>query len=260
MNKSPKKGLAITEIGSGPTIVCLHAIGHDHKDFLPLANKLKERFHFVLIDWPGHGQSADDGRPPRASDYAASIEQFLTQKGWSSVHVMGNSIGGAAAIDLAYRRPDLVKSLILCNSGGLAQIDPTVKLAVKTMVAFFGAGRRGAGWFERAFGWYYRLVLPKAPERRQEIVSNGRQMAHLLEQAWVGFGLPEADQRAQAAKLQMPVWVAWAKSDMILSLSRSRAAIAQIPHHELTLYEGGHSPFLEDLDNFSDKLGKIISY
>src|SRR3989442_4919142 len=61
--------LAYDDDGSGPAIVCLHAIGHGAGDFA-LRTRLRGRYRFVALDWPGQGNSADDHQPASAGRYA----------------------------------------------------------------------------------------------------------------------------------------------------------------------------------------------
>ena len=103
--------------------------------------------------------------------------------------LLGDSIGGAAAVRYAAELPACVDGLILSNSGG------------------FDRGGFLAG-------------------------------------IWRSFRTAEADQRALAARLTMPVLVAWASEDRIIRGSRSRAAIEAIPNGRVVMFQAGHSPFL----------------
>jgi 4,5:9,10-diseco-3-hydroxy-5,9,17-trioxoandrosta-1(10),2-diene-4-oate hydrolase len=88
--------------------------------------------------------------------------------------VIGNSIGGAAAIHYAKARP--VRALVLCDSGGLVSVDRTVRLFCAAFAAFFARGARGSAWFPWAYALYYRhVVLPTrtARDRCEQIIARG---------------------------------------------------------------------------------------
>jgi len=57
--------------------------------------------------------------------------------------------------------------------------------------------------------------------------------------------------RDLAASLDTPVWVAWAGSDRVNLLQYSRPAIDLLKHHSFTVFEGGHTPFLEQSHAFA---------
>ena len=253
--------LAYDDEGEGPVVLCLHSIAHGASDYAPLRARLGERFRVVALDWPGHGRSDEDRVPASAARYAEIVERFADALGLRGVAVIGNSIGGAVAIRLAARRPDLVRALVLADAGGLDRVDLTVRLASRAMARFFAAGARGARWYPRAFALYYGAVLsaPAASAQRARIVAASREMAPRLAEAWRSFGQPDADLRALAARLACPVLVAWAKRDRVLLLRRSRPAIRRIAGARLELFPGGHAPFLECPDEFARVLEGFLA-
>jgi pimeloyl-ACP methyl ester carboxylesterase len=207
-------------------------------------------FEVIALDWPGQGDSPADGGPVTPEHYADLLDAALPQLCEQPPVLIGNSIGGATAIVYAARRP--VRALVLCNSGGLAPVGPTERRAIALLAAFFRAGARGAWWFKAAFAAYYRLILPRAPQRRRQIVATAYEIAPVLAEAWEGFARPEADLRSLAATITAPTLFAWAKGDKILPWAKSAAGAGRFPRHSVHLFNGGHSAFLEDADAFAE--------
>jgi 4,5:9,10-diseco-3-hydroxy-5,9,17-trioxoandrosta-1(10),2-diene-4-oate hydrolase len=244
--------LAYEDRGEGQAVVCLHATGHGAGDFAPLRERLGHRYRFVTLDWPGQGRSGDDLVPASAQRYAALLAGFLDALGIEAPIVLGNSIGGAAAIRFAAEHPTRPRALVLADPGGLIEVNAFARRFCNGMVRFFRAGASGARWFPAAFAAYYRLVLraPSARAQRARIVAASREIAPVLVQAWESFGAPEADIRELAASVRCPVLFTWAKQDQIVSYARSKPGIACLPNHRIALLKGGHAAFLEDLDSF----------
>lgn len=244
--------LVVARRGVGIPVLCLHSTGHGGRDYEDFAERLAPAgFEFVLVDWPGHGNSPKQppGMNMSATAYATLLETLIS-KLWgkkSQPIIIGNSIGGAAAIRVAAKRPDLVRALVLCNPGGLAGLNLVAKLYIGHMVRFFEGGAQGKERFAKAYERYYRAILPLTPaaEQRERIVAAGPEMAPLMAQAWNSFRQPDADIRALASTIQCPVFFAWAKDDKIVSWRSSKAAAVTVPDHRLQLFPGGHSPFLE---------------
>jgi 4,5:9,10-diseco-3-hydroxy-5,9,17-trioxoandrosta-1(10),2-diene-4-oate hydrolase len=249
--------------GEGPPVVALHAIGHGSGDFEPLATRLGARYSLHMIDWPGHGQSLARC-PVSAGSYAKLLDEVIPAVLGGETRpilLLGNSIGGAAAIAWSAAHPSRVAGLVLCDPGGLAPIGAFERAAIGGFARFFAAGASGPWWFRRAYAAYYRWVLPaaEARDRRARIVAAGPAMASALAEAWRSFARPEADLRAIAAKLSMPVWLAWSASDHVVPYRKSRAAAERIPLHEHTAFAGGHAPFLECPDDFAEQFSAWVA-
>lgn len=242
--------LAVVREGRGPTIVCLHAIGHGARDFEAFARAMAPRFEVIRADWPGQGRSGPDHEPASAARYADLLTALIAKLGIERPIIIGNSIGGAAAILHAARAP--VRALVLCDPGGLVAVDDTVRRFCGLFAGFFRAGARRAWWFKPAFALYYRLVLPSPAARAQRgrIIDNCHDLAPVLAQSWESFGRPEADIRAFAARLRVPAWFAWAKDDQVIPLKRCRPAIEAMAMASVTEFPGGHAAFLEQPDAF----------
>jgi pimeloyl-ACP methyl ester carboxylesterase len=245
--------LSVKRMGRGALVVCLCATGHDAGDFEPLAERLGDRFEFICIEWPGHGESGDDSISASAERYAELVEGVLWQESVRTPIVIGNSIGGATALLYASRQP--VSALVLCNSAGLLEVDKKTAKACALFAKLFAAGTRGPWWYQPLFAFYYRLVLPSpsAASQRQRIVARARQLAPSIAQAWQSFGRPEADLRQLAANLTIPIWVAWANRDWVIRLKACLPAIRRLKHGTIDTFDAGHVAFLEQPDAFAEK-------
>lgn len=245
--------LAVSRQGKGVPVVCLHAIGHGGRDFEFLAARIQNRFEVICIDWPGQGRSGVDTHRPSAERYAELLAIALSQLQVTNPIIIGNSIGGAAAILYASRHP--ARALVLCDPGGLVPITAFVRGIVALFVRFFRAGERGASWFGWAYKLYYRWIVwpaSAAAEQRRRIIQAGYEMAPILRCAWESFAEPQADVRDIAAALDIPIWCAWARGDRVIPLWMCRPAIRRMKQARLTTFKGGHSAFLEQPDQFAN--------
>lgn len=238
--------LAYARSGRGPALVCLHAVGHGGGDFAGLAAALGESHEVIRIDWPGQGRSGPDTQLPSPKRYAQLLEGLLTSLKVQKPTLIGNSIGGAAALHYAQKNP--VQALILCDAGGLVPVNFFVRTFCAFFAWFFNAGARGSRWFRPMFAAYYRyLVLPQAAasEQRERIVNSAYEIAPLLRDAWHGFAQADADLRQVAQALDVPVWFAWAKQDRVIPLNLCMPCIRQMKRAQLSKFDGGHTAFLE---------------
>jgi pimeloyl-ACP methyl ester carboxylesterase len=100
-----------------PPAVYVHGLGGSTMNWTDLMGALQDDVDGVAIDLPGFGLSP----PPRDGDYspaghARAVADLIEARfGNTSVHLFGNSMGGAVLVQLAARRPELVRSLTLIS-------------------------------------------------------------------------------------------------------------------------------------------------
>lgn len=100
-------------------VVVLHGWGAHIEAIGPIVTPLVEQTEVLALDLPGFGESGDPPEPWGSDDYARFVAALLDRAGISRCHLVGHSRGGAIAICLAARRPELVERMILVDSAGL---------------------------------------------------------------------------------------------------------------------------------------------
>src|SRR5262245_24661404 len=111
--------LRVTEEGAGPSVLMLHDLYMDHSTWDAFGAELGDGFHRVAPDLPGFGESE---KPP-ASRFAYDVDgitdavlDLYAALGLGPAAVVGNGLGGAVAITLAARHPELVSRLVLVDA------------------------------------------------------------------------------------------------------------------------------------------------
>ncbi|SHF64960.1 alpha/beta fold hydrolase [Streptoalloteichus hindustanus] len=102
--------------GSGRPVLALHGAYGRGRVFLGLAERLGPDYRVIAVDQRGHGRSdhpADYGREGFLRDAASVIEQL----GLAPAVVLGHSLGGINAYQLAARRPELVSAAVVVDIG-----------------------------------------------------------------------------------------------------------------------------------------------
>ncbi|MGE8143424.1 alpha/beta fold hydrolase [Novosphingobium sp. NPDC080210] len=105
------------EAGEGFPLVLVHGGGpgaSGWSNYNPNIPYLSQYFRVIAIDLPGWGQSQPVAYEDR--DNSGVLAEFLETLGIAKAAVVGNSMGGASVIRLAYERPDLVSHLITMGS------------------------------------------------------------------------------------------------------------------------------------------------
>jgi pimeloyl-ACP methyl ester carboxylesterase len=114
--------LFIRELGNGTPVVLLHGFPFDHTIWNSFAKKLSEQFHVLTPDLPGFGQSPLHS-PLTITNVAQVIIDYLVEKKISRSVLIGHSLGGYVALEMAKKSPDLFSSLGLFHSTAYADSD-----------------------------------------------------------------------------------------------------------------------------------------
>jgi pyruvate dehydrogenase E2 component (dihydrolipoamide acetyltransferase) len=102
----------------GKTVVLLHGFGGDLDNWLFNIGPLSAAADVVALDLPGHGQSAITLPAPSVEALAGFVAAFLDGLGIARAHLVGHSIGGAVAAQLALDQPERVAGLVLVAPAG----------------------------------------------------------------------------------------------------------------------------------------------
>jgi pimeloyl-ACP methyl ester carboxylesterase len=251
--------VAYLQTGAGRPLVLLHATLHDRRDFDPIVEALARRHRVIAVDWPGHGESpsTDLVTGPLMADV---LEDFVDALNLEDIVLIGNSIGGSAAARLAITRPELVKGLVLVNTGGFVPNNP-LTMAFCRLMGTEALARRVMPPFVRAY------MKPQTPSDERIVAravarartDDGVRTAASL---WRSFATPEYDLRDRAHRITAPTLIIWGDRDPTLSLRIGRATQRAIPGSALHVLHTGHvvfssdpsgfmrvvQPFLEDVD------------
>ncbi|THA72731.1 alpha/beta hydrolase [Streptomyces sp. A0958] len=102
--------------GRAPGVLLLHGLMGRASHWAPVTRWLAERHRPVGLDQRGHGASAKPADGPYTRDaYVADAEAAIEQLGLAPVTLVGHSMGALTAWQLAAKRPDLVRALVICD-------------------------------------------------------------------------------------------------------------------------------------------------
>lgn len=105
------------DTGQGSPVLLLHGLGSTGGEWELVVPELAARHRCIVPDVRGHGRSDKPAGPYSVPLFARDIAALCDQLGVASLHVVGLSMGGMIAFQLAITRPDLVRSLVIINSG-----------------------------------------------------------------------------------------------------------------------------------------------
>ncbi|MBE7096616.1 alpha/beta fold hydrolase [Bacillus cereus] len=104
---------------SNPQIICFHGLGSTKLSFIEIAELLKDNYHIVSFDLPGHGKTPSFEKD---EDYGAShltkwVVALLEQVGKETFHIVAHSWGASVALHYAAECPEKVNKMVLLDGG-----------------------------------------------------------------------------------------------------------------------------------------------
>ena len=238
--------------GSGelPTTVLIHGLGSAGISFGRVAARLRPHVKRVVVpELPGHGLTTHPGdRRVTPELVLETIAAALDQVVREPVVVVGNSLGGAIAIDYAKRHPEQVRALVLVSPAGARLPDEEWR---RLVAAFAVTGATEARRFlERIYHrppWFLALVAHEFPD-----LLNRRAVRDILETSTPEHSaLPE-----DLASLAMPVLLLWGRSERLLPAEALAYFRLHLPAHAV-IEEPigfGHSPQLEHPERLARRI------
>jgi len=112
------------EAGEGPALVLLHGHPFDRRMWAPQLRSLSTDFRVLAPDLPGYGASPPRGRTVSMGELAEAVVRFADALDVPRAIVVGLSMGGLVAMELALRAPDRVDGVVLAATTA-APVTPT---------------------------------------------------------------------------------------------------------------------------------------
>ena len=132
--------LRVARVGEGEPLLLINGLGANLEMWQPLVRELAGERELVAFDLPGMGRSARPRHPLRMPQLAQVVTGVLDELGYGQLDVLGYSLGGVVAQELAYRAPERVRRLVLAaTTPGLPSIppDPVVAMLMLTPARYW---------------------------------------------------------------------------------------------------------------------------
>tara|TARA_R110002020_G_scaffold192228_3_gene392305 strand:+ start:18483 stop:19778 length:1296 start_codon:yes stop_codon:yes gene_type:complete len=237
-----------SKAGSGTPILLIHGFASDAKSWAPLEGYLNDHPIF-RIELPSHGKS------PRLriscfADLVSAVRRAFDALDLGSAHLIGHSLGGAAALALADTRPKTVCSLTLLAPAGLG---PDINGQALTGIGNATRAESLGPWLkqtvadERLIGdGYVRAAMAARADAGMRLAQNA------LADAVFPDGVQAFDMKSALDRVATPTRIVWGRQDRIIPWQHALRAPGRVSLH---LFDNvGHVPQFE----IPDEVGKLL--
>jgi pimeloyl-ACP methyl ester carboxylesterase len=226
--------------GSGPPLLFLHGAGAAGR-WLPFHERLAQRFTVSLPSHPGHGGSPEAEWIEHISDLAFHYLDVLDSEGLPRVHLVGSSLGGWIAAEIATMASHRLTSLVLISPVGIkveGWIYPFLfAMDLPQVIATVFHDPANA-----------RALAPSDTTSVDALAELYRERAALARVAWNPY-LYNPLLRRRLARITAPTLLCWGQRDRVASLACAEVWAKEVPGARLATFAGsGHLPHVEEAE------------
>jgi pimeloyl-ACP methyl ester carboxylesterase len=259
--------LSTIDAGTGVPVLAIHGLGATKGSFLPTVVALADRFRVIATDLPGFGDSDKPiGVRYDPGYFADTIIDLLDALGLERVHLIGNSLGGRIALEVAMRTPERVGRVALLAPSlawrrprrwapalrlvrpelGLVQFTP--RPVVQALVQRLVPGADG-GWVAAGVDEFLRAYL--TPAGRAAFYAAAR---HIYLEAPYGKG----GFWPRLSELGPDALFVWGRRDTLVPIGFARHVAAALPQARQVTLDCGHVPQIERPEQTNKAIGEFL--
>jgi len=259
--------VAYRQAGRGPVLLLVHGITSSSESWARVIPGLARHFTVIAPDLAGHGESDKPRGDYSLGAHASTLRDLLVALGHERATLVGHSLGGGIAMQLAYQFPDMCERLVLVDSGGLGrEVSLLLRLATlpgSELVLPLLAATRLLDAGARVGSLLGRVGLRLGTDLEQiarghRTLSDPDIRAAFLDtlRSVVGFGGQRVDATDRLYLAQeMPFLLIWGERDTIIPVTHGHDAAKRMPGSRLDiLSRSGHFPQLDEPERFLEVL------
>jgi pimeloyl-ACP methyl ester carboxylesterase len=265
----PEMGAA-RETASQP-LVFVHGLSGCWANWLEQLPALAAEHRVIALDLPGFGHSPMPSREISISGYARLLDRLLGQLGIDAAAVVGNSMGGFIAAELAIAFPQRVERLVLVSAAGISTTGhPGTTRALGSLRRLETVLAATAGWVASKSDTVARRSRLREALMALVVAHPGRLPAALAAEQLRGAGKPgffqalesilDYDIRERLPEIACPTLVVWGDRDRLVPLRDADVFVELIPDaRKLVFRDTGHMSMLERPAAFNELLEEFLA-
>jgi pimeloyl-ACP methyl ester carboxylesterase len=270
--------------GRGSPVVFIHGLGSSgYMEWRFTLEPTAERHRVYAPDLPGYGRTEKPRARYTIPYFARFVQRYIENRGLRSVVLVGASLGGRIALELALEQPRLVRKLVLVNTLGLGR--PQIRMAQMAygLVTIPRVGEAVMRFTRDALSWASPKMIRRVAGRYAGASSDlERSMDDVylgnLREMYAGDDFHNAylstvrslinpralfggnhDVTARLNEIKIPLQLIWGADDPLFPVAHAARAHALVAHSRLAVLAGaGHSPQAERPEEFNRVLLDFI--
>ncbi len=248
-----ESSLYFQETGSGKPLILIAGLASDSQSWLPVIDGLSKHNRLIIFDNRGIGRSPLDNKGITVQKMTDDCVELMEYLNLPSASILGHSMGGMIAMDLAIRYPDKVDKLIL------EATSPCISMRNKELfndwVTYLKSGMEKELWFRNMYYWIFSPAFFKD----EEMLNQAVQMA-------VDYPYPQSAKSfenqvnavsvfnyiSEISKIQSPTLVMFGQEDLLFSELETAVLFKDLSNsNTIIIPKAAHSIHIDNPEGFT---------
>ncbi len=246
--------------GGGPAVLLIHGWTCNRSFWERQVQALRTRHTVIAVDLRGHGESSHPRTGYSLGALVRDLDHLVRALAVPRIALVGWSMGGMVALDLARRLGERASALVLVGTtaGGLTDDKNALHLDPTLLATTQKALQADCRAYLRSYAPSLFKLGAESPLLAWAAGQMQKTPAHAVEACL--DGLLAFDARATLGGLSLPTAVLHGRHDAVFPLAHGEALATGIAGARLTVFEdSGHAPPLEEPERFNDTLAALLA-
>jgi pimeloyl-ACP methyl ester carboxylesterase len=252
--------------GTGPAVLLVHGMAGSASTWKSSMRLLARDYTVIAPDLLGHGRSDKPRTDYSLGAFAAGLRDLLIATGIDRATVVGQSLGGGIAMQMAYQHPEQIERLVLVSSGGLGrEVSALLRMFTFPGSEFLAPAVMNS--YVRDWGNVVSRFLQRSGVRAPSAEEKWKAFASLCgaenRVAFIKTLRSVVDMSGQSVSAHdrlylsrhLATLIIWGERDNVIPVEHAYAAHDAMPGSRLEIFEqSSHFPHAEEPERFAEVL------
>ncbi|MDR3490976.1 MAG: alpha/beta hydrolase [Gammaproteobacteria bacterium] len=245
--------------GSGIPLVLISGLKAEHDAWFTVLDELAKQYQVLIFDNRGVGQTIDSGEPFSIEAMADDTMELISKIGLKKPHIVGHSMGGAIAQDIAKKYSGEIYSIALCNT--FKKFNDVGRKVFSDILILHQSGASPVDILDAIIPWAFseKFLTPEFIDTIHKITNENPYPQSLSDYKRQLEALFAFDSRDWVNTINVPTLIIGSEEDRLSTPKESQELATSIPGAKLIMMSTSHASQVEQPHNFIKHLNEFYN-
>ena len=240
--------------GDGPPLLLIAGFASDSASFGPIRDRLAKEYRVIVFDNRGSGRTKYHGQPINLSVMSADCITILDKLKIERAYILGHSMGGVIAMNIASQYPNRVERLVIAAT--TPDDSPFQIHVLQTIYDIRAMSDDPKLWLKAFFPWLFHPRFFDNSENLETSIQNALAYPYAQDLQAMKMqlvALAHMRQNLQINKILTPTLCILAENDLFYPIETAKRALAKLPNAQIHIIpNAGHSVHWDQPEEFCE--------